>query len=47
MIQRKETLIMKGKRLTEQQIVRILQEVDSGKTVAETCRQYGVSEATV
>ncbi len=33
---------MKGKRYTEQQIVRILQEIDGGKTVAETCRQYGV-----
>ena len=47
MILRKETLNVKGKRYTEQQIVRILQEIDGGQTVAETCRQYGVSEATV
>ena len=47
MIQRKETLIVKGKRYSEQQIVRILQEIDGGRTVAEMCRQYGVSEATV
>lgn len=38
---------MKGKRYTEEQIVRILGEVESGKTVAAVCRQYGVSEATV
>jgi putative transposase len=47
MFQRKETLNVKGKRYTEQQIIRILQEIDGGQTVAETCRQYGVSEATV
>jgi hypothetical protein len=34
---------MKGKRFSEQQIVRILQQIESGKTVGETCRHYGVS----
>ena len=38
---------MKGSRYTDEQIVRILGEVDRGKPVAEVCRQYGVAEATV
>jgi putative transposase len=38
---------MKSKRYTEEQIIRILQEVESGNPVAAVCRQYGVSEATV
>lgn len=35
------------KRYTEEQIIRILKEVESGTTVASVCRKYGVSEATV
>ena len=35
---------MKGKRYTEEQIIGILREAESGKTVAEVCRQHGVSE---
>ena len=38
---------MKRKRYTEEQIIRILKEVDSGKSVAEVCRKQGVSEQTV
>jgi len=38
---------MKGKRYSEEQIIRILKEVESGKTVADVCREYGVAEATV
>jgi len=38
---------MKGKRYNEEQIVRILQEVDGGKSVAGVCREYGVSEQSV
>lgn len=38
---------MKSKRYTEEQILRILKEVESGKSVAEVCRQYNVAEATV
>ena len=38
---------MKSKRYTEDQIMRILQEVESGSPVVSVCRQYGVSEATV
>ena len=37
----------KGTRYTEEQIIRILKEVESGTKVAEICRQYGVSEQTV
>jgi putative transposase len=37
----------KGTRYTEEQIIRILKEVENGTTVAEVCRQYGVSEQTV
>ncbi len=38
---------MKGKRYTEEQIVRILGEVDTGRSVADTARQYGVAEGTI
>ncbi len=38
---------MKGKRYSEEQIIGILKEVDSGGAVSSVCREYGVSEATV
>jgi putative transposase len=38
---------MKGKRYSKEQIVRILQEVDGGKSVAGVCREYGVSEQSI
>lgn len=37
----------KGMRYTEEQILRILKEIESGTKVAEVCRQYRVSEQTV
>jgi putative transposase len=37
----------KGTRYSEEQIIRILKEVESGITVAEVCRQHGVAEQTV
>ena len=37
----------KGKRYTEEQIIRILREVEAGKLITSVCRQYNVSEATV
>lgn len=44
---RKEDRIMKKTRYTEDQIIGILREVEGGKAIAEVCREYGVSEATV
>lgn len=38
---------MKKTRYTEDQVVRILGELKSGKSIAETGRQYGVSEQTI
>ena len=38
---------MKGKRYTEEQIIKILKEIENGKSVAEVCREYNVAEATV
>jgi putative transposase len=38
---------MKGKRYTEEQIVRILKEIEKGKPVADVCREHGVSEQSV
>jgi putative transposase len=35
---------MKGKRFSEEQIIRILQEADSGLTVADICRKHNCSE---
>ena len=37
----------KGTRYKEDQIIRILKEVESGISVTEVCRKYGVSEQTV
>lgn len=38
---------MKGKRYSEEQIVRILKEVENGKPVSDVCREHGVSEQSV
>lgn len=38
---------MKGKRYKEEQIIKILEEIDAGQTVTEVCRKYNVSEGTV
>jgi putative transposase len=37
----------KGTRYREEQIIRILKEVESGTAVAEICRKYGVAEQTI
>lgn len=36
-----------GKRYSEEQILSILHEVETGSSVLEVCRKYGVSENTV
>ena len=38
---------MKGKRYSEEQIIRVLKEVEDGTSVPEVCRKYGVSEQSV
>ena len=35
---------MKGKRFTEEQVIRILQEAESGLAVADVCRKHNCSE---
>ena len=37
----------KGTRYKEEQIIRILKEVESGTSIADVCRKYGVAEQTV
>jgi len=37
---------MKKSRYTENQIVKILKEVEAGRLVKEVCRDYGISDAT-
>lgn len=37
---------MKGKRFTEEQIIRVLKEREEGVKVHDLCRQQGISEAT-
>lgn len=37
----------KGTRYSEEQIIRILKEVETGTRVSEVCRKYGVAEQTV
>jgi putative transposase len=37
----------RGTRYKEEQIIRILKEVESGISVTEVCRKYGVAEQTV
>lgn len=34
------------KRFTEEQIIKVLDEVQAGLKVAEVCRKYGISEPT-
>ena len=38
---------MKGKRFTEEQIVRVVKSIEGGLPVADAIRQFGVSRATI
>ena len=38
---------MKRNRFSEDQIVRILEEFESGKSVEEICREYNVARSTI
>ena len=37
---------MRKSRFTESQIVKLLKEVEGGRSVAEVCRESGISDAT-
>ena len=37
---------MSQRKWTDEQIIGILKQVESGRTVAEVCREYGVGEST-
>lgn len=37
---------MRKKRFTEHQIIKVLRQVEGGRTVGDVCREYGVSQAT-
>jgi putative transposase len=45
-IEKKENTTMKSSRFTEGQIVSILKQVESGRTVRDVCREHGISDAT-
>jgi putative transposase len=38
---------MKGKRFTEEQIVKVVKAVEGGLPIADAVRQFGVSRATI
>lgn len=38
---------MRGKRFSEEQILRVLKAVEEGKPVSEVCREHGVSEQSI
>lgn len=37
---------MKKSRFSEHQIIKILKEVEAGRTAKDVCREYGISNAT-
>jgi putative transposase len=38
---------MKGKRISEEQIIGVVKEADAGLSTKELCRRHGVSEQTI
>lgn len=40
-------MVSKGIRYKEEQIIRILKDVEAGTSVAEVCGKYGIAEQTV
>lgn len=38
---------MKGKRMSEEQIIGALKEAESGLPIADLCRKYGVHQTTI
>lgn len=38
---------MKGKRFTEEQIVKVVKAIEGGMPIADAVRQFGVSRATI
>jgi len=43
---RKGAETMKRKRISEEQIIKILKEADGGATVEQLCRTYGISSSS-
>ena len=37
---------MRKRRFTERQIIKVLKQVEGGRSVQDVCREYGVSQAT-
>ena len=37
---------MRKKRFTEHQIIKVLKQVEGGRSAADVCREYGISQAT-
>ena len=37
---------MRKRRFTEQQLIKVLKQVEGGRSLQDVCREYGVSQAT-